>query len=53
MITTKDPIKDPIKDTLVPLRTNFNANGSYLFESVTLTKILVIVMGFVDMFEPI
>ena len=25
-ITT--PIKDPIKDTLVPLRTNFNANGS-------------------------
>ena len=25
-ITT--PIKDSIKDTLVPLRTNFNANGS-------------------------
>ena len=23
-----NPIKDPIKDTLVPLRTNFNANGS-------------------------
>ena len=22
------PIKDPIKGTLVPLRTNFNANGS-------------------------
>ena len=22
------PIKDPIKDALVPLRTNFNANGS-------------------------
>ena len=22
------PIKDPIKDTLVPLQTNFNANGS-------------------------
>ena len=24
----KNSIKDPIKDTLVPLRTNFNANGS-------------------------
>ena len=24
----RNPIKDPIKDTLVPLRTNFNANGS-------------------------
>ena len=24
----KDPIKGPSKDTLVPLRTNFNANGS-------------------------
>ena len=24
----KNPIKDPVKDTLVPLRTNFNANGS-------------------------
>ena len=23
-----NPIKDPIKDTLVPLWTNFNANGS-------------------------
>ena len=23
-----NPIKDPIKDTLVPLRTNFNADGS-------------------------
>ena len=23
-----NPIKDPIKDTLVPLQTNFNANGS-------------------------
>ena len=23
-----NPIKDPVKDTLVPLRTNFNANGS-------------------------
>ena len=23
-----NPITDPIKDTLVPLRTNFNANGS-------------------------
>ena len=23
-----DPITNPIKDTLVPLRTNFNANGS-------------------------
>ena len=23
-----NPIKEPIKDTLVPLRTNFNANGS-------------------------
>jgi hypothetical protein len=23
-----NPIKDPIKDALVPLRTNFNANGS-------------------------
>ena len=23
-----NPIKDPVKDTLVPLRTNFNTNGS-------------------------
>ena len=23
-----NPIKDPVKDTLVPLRTNLNANGS-------------------------
>ena len=52
-------IKDPIKDTLVPLRTNFNANGSVrwrtsvylnLFHWLT-GKILVIVMGFVDTFE--
>ena len=54
-----NPIKDPIKDTLVPLRTNFNANGSVRWRtSVYLNlfhwpmgKNLVILMGFVDTFE--
>ena len=51
-----NPIKDPIKETLVPLRTNFNANGSLRWRtSVYLNlfhwpmgTILVIIMGFVD-----
>ena len=33
-----NPIKDPIKDTLVPLWTNFNANGSARFKSVPLAN---------------
>ena len=48
-----NPIKDPIKDTLVPLQTNFNANGFVRWRtSVYLNlfhwpmgKILVIVFG--------
>ena len=54
-----NPIKDPIKDTLVPLRTNFNANGSVRWHTSvylnlfhwTMGKIVVIVMGFVHKFE--
>ena len=33
-----NPIKDPIKNTLVPLQTNFNTNGSVRFESVPLAN---------------
>ena len=51
-----NPIKDPIKDTLVPIRTNFKANGVLLSISICSIaqwgKILVMVMGFVDTFEP-
>ena len=49
-------IMDPFKDTLVPLRSNFNANGSVRWRTSVCSigqwgKILVIIMGFVDTFE--
>ena len=54
-----NPIKDPFKDILVPLRTNFNVNGSVRWRSSfylnlfhwPMGKILGIVMGFVDTFQ--
>ena len=54
-----NPINDPVKDTLVSLRTNFNANGSVRWRTSLylnlfhwpMGKNLVMVMGFVGTFE--
>ena len=49
-----NPIKDPIKNTLVPLQTNFNTNGSVRWRTFVFGqwgKIPVIVMGFADTFQ--
>ena len=40
-----NPIKDPIKDTLVPLRTNFNANGSVRWRTSVYLNLFHWLMG--------
>ena len=59
-VIRENNITAPIKDTLVPLPTNFNANWSigwctYVYLNLfqwPLGKILVIIMGLVDTFQP-
>ena len=46
-ITTpfKNPMLDPIKDTLVPLRTKFNANGSVSLHTSVYLNLFHVLMG--------